>query len=335
MKFLIVGLGSMGKRRTRNLFHLNEKNIIGFDTRKDRCDEISKKYKIQTFNLFDDALNENPDAMIISTPPDLHMSYAKIALKNNIHFFTEASVVSDDMIQVIKQLNNSKIVGMPSCTMRYHPLVAKIKEILTKDEIGKPLSFFYNSGQYLPDWHPWEDYREFYVSNKETGGCKEIVTFELVWITDVFGQISSVLSDKGKISSLKADIDDIYFSLLEFKTGVKGVMSVDVINRVPIRQLKILTENATIFADWYEKSLKYFIAGDGWHTMEIDDGIAEENYIHSEKMYIEEMRTFIELIEKKLHLSYTFEDDLGILQILEAIEKSSELGIKQQISNNS
>ena len=172
MKFLVVGLGSMGKRRIRNLKQLSQNNIIGFDPRNDRCAESHEKYGIETFTDISLALKEKPDAMIISTPPDLHMHYAKIAINNKIHFFTEASVVQEEMDEVIQKLKNSNIIGSPSCTMRYHPIILKVNELIISDKIGKPLAFLYHSGQYLPDWHPWEDYRTFYVSKRKTGACR-------------------------------------------------------------------------------------------------------------------------------------------------------------------
>ena len=334
MKILIIGLGSMGKRRIRNLIQLKQNDLLGFDVREDRCEEVSKKYKVKTFVNLSDALKNNPNVLIISTPPDSHMKYAKIALENDLHFFTEASVVTDQMNETIHLLEKTSVVGMPSSTMRFHPIIIKIKEILQNEDIGKILSFFYNSGQYLPDWHPWEDYRKFYVSNRDTGGCREIVPFELVWITDIFGKISNVFSDKGKISSLDANIDDIYLSILGFENGIKGLISIDVISRAAVRELKILTENATIIADWNNKSIRYFIAGGEWKVIKIDEGKPEDNYIHGEKMYVDEMKNFLDLIRQKNLQKYTFKDDLQILKILETIEESSKTGIRQNVKYN-
>ena len=50
MKFLIIGLGSMGKRRARCLKTLKYKQIAGFDLRNDRRDEAEQKYGIKTFD---------------------------------------------------------------------------------------------------------------------------------------------------------------------------------------------------------------------------------------------------------------------------------------------
>lgn len=329
MKFLVVGLGSMGKRRIRNLKHLQQNNIIGFDLRKDRCKEAFEKYQIKTYYDIEKALKESPDAMIISTPPDLHMKYAKIAIQNKIHFFTEASVVKDDMEEVIQSLSDSEIIGLPSCTMRYHPIILEIKRILKNNKIGKPLSFLYHSGQYLPDWHPWEDYKNFYASKRETGACREIVPFELIWIVDIFGEIKSLTAIKSKVSNLETDIDDIYNVLLDLENGIQGNLTVDVISRFPYRQLKILGEEGVIFADWSNRNVSYFTKELGWKQTNVDDGVVEKNYIHGEGPYIEEMKTFLKVIRNEMPSPYTFSEDLKILKILEIIERSSNEGKRE------
>jgi len=321
----------MGKRRIRNLQYLNQGVVIGFDPREDRCKEAFEKYGIKTFDDIAVALNEKPNAMVISTPPDLHMRYAKIALDNKIHFFTEASVVQDEMVEVIQMLKKSDKIGLPSCTMRYHPIVNQIRELLVKNIIGQPLSFIYHSGQYLPDWHPWEDYRKFYVSKRETGACREIVPFELVWLIDLFGKIKTVTGRKSKLSNLEADIDDMYNVLLEFDNGIEATMTVDVIARYPYRQIKILGETGVISADWSERIVKYYTKENGWNETKTDDGDIEKGYIHGEGTYIEEMNHFLETIQNKIKQPYTFEEDLNILKILESIEKSSDKGTREFI----
>jgi len=322
----------MGKRRIRNLKHLNENDIIGLDIIEKKRDEVNEKYRIKTYQDMAEALNEKPSAMIISTPPDSHMKYAKIAIDNKMHFFTEASVMQDEMQKVIERLQDSDIVGIPSCTMRYHPMVIQVNNILKSNKIGRPLALLYHSGQYLPDWHPWEDYRKFYVSKRNTGACREIVPFEIVWLVSTFGKIISVTANMTKVSNLETDIDDIYNILLEFESGIQGNMMVDVITRYPYRQLKVFGENGVIFADWLEKIMRYYTKEAGWIDKKIEDGIVEKNYIHGESMYIKEMENFIKSIKKEILPPYSFEEDIKILKILEAIERSSKLGKRQVIN---
>jgi len=326
LKFLIVGLGSMGKRRTRNLRYLKAGKIIGFDTRYDRRREAEEKYRIKTFSEFDKAMQDRPDALIISTPPDLHVKYAMEAAKNNKHFFMEASVVDWGMNELIAECKKRDIVAAPSCTMRFNPSIKKIKKIVDSKSIGDALLFTYHCGQYLPDWHPWEDYRKFYVARKETGATREIVAFELVWLTWIFGNIDTVSCFKGKLSKLDIDIDDAYQILMKFKNGVLGHMLIDVVSRVPDRGCKIFGEEGTILWDWGVGVKVYTTKEKGWKDYPEKGGITVEGYAEKikEEPYIEEMNSFIRAIKKEEKYPYTLEEDKRILELLYAAEKSSD-----------
>ncbi len=251
--------------------------------------------------------------------------YALIDAKEEKHFFTEASVLDEGTLELIQILKKKKnIVGVPSCTLRFHPLIKKIKELVEEKVIGKILSFTYHSGQYLPDWHPWEDYRKFYVSKRETGACREIVPFELVWLTWIFGEISEVTCFKDKLTSLETNIDDIYQILLRFKEGILGHMMVDVISRIPHRLCRIISEEGEIEMDWTKKELFIYKAkSKSLEKFKEPEGKIEEGYIHSENMYIEEIKKFLDAIKGTCDFGYSFEEDLKILKILYNAEKSS------------
>jgi predicted dehydrogenase len=325
MKFLIVGLGSMGRRRIRNLQYLKAGTIIGFDTKQDRAKEAEEKYGITTFADFNEAMKNGPDALIISTPPDLHTKYARIAAENNKHFFTEASVVDTGMDELIEMCKDRKIVAAPSCTLRFNSSVQKIKQVVDNGEIGRPLAFTYHSGQYLPDWHPWEDYRKFYVAKRETGAAREIVSFELVWLTWIFGAVETVSCFCGKTSILDIDIDDVYQVLMKFKNGVFGHMQVDVVSRVADRSCRMFGEKGVIFWNWGEDVRVYTAKDKQWRSYREKKGVSVAGYDEKikEEPYIEEMKQFIKAIRKEEKYPYTLEEDKAVLQILYAAEESS------------
>jgi hypothetical protein len=66
---------------------------------------------------------------------------------------------------------------------------------------------------------------------------------------------------------------------------------------------------------------------------EISDGNIEKNYIHGNGSYVEEIKSFIKTIKEKNNPENTFGNDHKILKILDAIEKSNELGSNQIIKN--
>ncbi len=328
MKILQIGLGSMGKRRLRNLKALNEKDIIAFDLREDRRKEVEEKFGIITFANFEEALKEEPEIFIISVPPDEHLEYQIFATRNDIHFFTEASVVRDGLKEMIEMLNGKDIVGMASSTLRFHPAVKRIKNLVDKNEIGKLCTFTYHSGQYLRDWHPWEDISDYYVSKKETGGCREIVPFELSWLTWIFGEIASVSALVGNTLDMGDSIDDIYHVLITFKSGLIAHLLVDVVSRYAYRHFKLLGADGIIEWNWNNKQVGvYNPKSKEWEIYREDSGTAQGGYNPNiiEEMYIDEMKHFLNAVQKNEKDHYSFEDDLKILDLLYKIEESHQL----------
>ena len=333
IKFLVIGLGSMGKRRVRNLIALGFKdNIAGFDKSKERRAE-AKKYDITIYDNFDIALKSQiPDAFIISTPPNFHMHYGFIAAENNISCFIEASVVdSNKILELAEIIKGRDIVMAPSCTMRFYPGPLKIKELITNGAIGKVLNYNYHTGQYLPDWHPWENINDFYVSNPDTGGCREIVPFELTWLNDVFGEPKPLACVRRKLTHISANIDDIYHCILEYPNNLIGNLTVDVISRPrSTREIRILGSVGEIVYNADNNCVKYINTDmEAWEIFSLDTGTIENGYINPEEPYINEIRAFIDAIksvknERASTYPNTLEDDYKILQLLYKLEDLSE-----------
>ncbi len=333
MRILVIGLGSMGKRRVRNLQALEYANIYGYDLRKDRCIETNKKYSIEVYQDFKKAILEiNPDVFIISTPPDLHMEYAYYAYENNISCFIEASVVDAEKILKLSQLMTDKnFLIVPSCTMNYLPFVIKVKELIESNKIGTTLNINYQVGQYLPDWHPWEDIKDFYVSKRETGAGREIVPFELTWLNNLFGNPETLACIKTKLTDMDIDIDDIYHFVLRYPNNLLANITVEVVSRPrATRELRILGSNGEIAYSQDTNILKYMNTDmDDWEIIKFDLENVEKDYIYSEEPYIQEVSDFMKSVElkifnKEIIYTNTLKKDYLILQTLYSLEELAE-----------
>lgn len=324
---LIVGLGSMGKRRIRNLKHLGVESLVGCDPREDRRAEAQARYGVAVAADFAAALAARPDAVVISTPPDRHAEPMHAAARAGIPFFVEAGVPDPGLDAVAALCREKGILGAPSATMRFHPSVRNLRELVASGRAGRPLSFTHHCGQYLPDWHPWEDYRGFYVSRRETGACREIVPFELNWLTGLFGPVAQVAAQKAKLTALDADIDDIYQLQLRFESGVLGQLQVDVISRVPYRQFKLLSEEAVVTWDSTTRTVSCF-RGEAkeWEHLREPEGRVEAGYVNAEDMYIDEMRQFLDALAGRAPWPHSLADDQRILDVLLAAEESAASG---------
>lgn len=330
MKYLVIGLGSMGKRRVRNLHALGVKDVAGFDIRADRRREAREKYDIAVFDDFDLAVQAfSPQVFIVSTPPDLHMQYAYCAFDRGISCFIEASVVDADKIKELSgKLKGGNIVMAPSCTMRYYPGPLKIKELIHAGAIGKVLNVNYQTGQYLPDWHPWEKIEDFYVSRRATGGAREIVPFELTWLNDIFGKAVAVACVKAKLTEMPADIDDIYHCLLRYGGNVIVNITVEVISRPKaVREMRVLGSEGEIVFSADSNSVRYINTSMGqWKEFKLSLGTKEFQYINPEEPYIAEMKDFVAAIDTNDQSRFpnSLEDDYAILQTLYSLEQLAE-----------
>lgn len=330
VRFLVVGLGSMGKRRVRNLLALGYEQIAGFDPRQDRRAEVQSKSGIDTYDSFDSAIDAfKPEVLIISTSPAHHMMYAWASFERGLSCFIEASVVdADRILELHERTKGTELLVAPSCTMRYYPGPTKVKELLQSGVIGEPLNVNYQTGQYLPDWHPWERIEDFYVSARATGACREIVPFELTWLNDIFGMPEPLACVKAKLTDLNADIDDVYHCLLRYPKQVLANLTVEVISRpVATRELRVLGSQGEIVFSAHEQCVRYASTENPeWIRYDLDAGTVEKRYINPEEPYIAEMRDFADAVSKadKSLFPNTLLDDYQVLQTLHRLEELSE-----------
>ncbi len=324
MKILVIGLGSMGKRRIRCLKTLGYTNILGFDLREDRRVESESKYGIITLANFETLDYSEINALIISVPPDKHLDYIKTAISKNIPAFIEASVISGHTKEAIKENGNKNIFIAPSCTLQFHPIIKDIKEIIHSNRYGCLTNFTFHSGQYLPDWHPWEDVKDFYVSKRKTGGGREIVPFELTWITDIFGFPNETKGFFAKTLNVGADIEDTYAFNMKYTRGIGSVI-VDVASRFATRSLIVNLEHAQIRWNWEDGIVKVFEAErNRWIHIYQPEGKSESGYNKNiiEQMYVDEIDAFIKGIKDIKSYPNSMENDLRILELLDTIENS-------------
>ncbi len=335
-RILIIGLGSMGKRRIRNLKANGVTFITGFDLREDRREEVKKIYSIPVFQTLYEALEyTHYDAWIISVPPNIHHIYMKEALKNNTASFIEASVVDTDMIKIISEAKDKNIFFAPSYTLFFHPAIKNIAQILKKDLLGKVSNILYHSGQYLPDWHSYENVSEYYVAQRDTGGAREITPFELTWITMLFGMPERIACFYKKTIEIEGaeNIEDTYNLLMEYKEFIIN-MCVDVVSRYATRRLLINGDKKQLVWDWNKDFIElYDPMKQEWEIISFEMDKAQSGYNKNitETMYNEEIDTFLNALNNEASFINTLEKDHKVLQLLYAAERSGDTNTIQQI----
>lgn len=323
MKIAVIGLGSMGRRRIRLIKKFDPAfQIIGVDTNRERRAQSENEYQIKTYadmaKIEDDAL----DCAFVCTSPLSHSKIITRCLQAGWHVFSEINLVNDGYTENILLSKNKGLVLFLSSTFLYREEIKKIHELVSTTD--KPLNYTYHVGQYLPDWHPWESYNDFFVADKRSNGCREIFAIELPWIISAFGDIETMETTKSKMSTLKIDYNDNYLLLITHKSGHKGVLAVDVVSRKAVRNLEIFGEDLYVHWDGSPSGL-YRYDYDEKQDVNIDlyeDVDQLENYSSFvvENAYYSEVDAFFKAVTQGSVPEYNFEKDEGILEIIDRIE---------------
>ncbi len=319
MRIVVIGLGSMGKRRIRLIREMYPNYIIvGIDGRSDRRKEAREQFNIECV----DSMNsiDTADCAFICTSPLSHNGFIHECLLKGWHVFTELNLVPDgyqENIALSKAMNRTLFL---SSTFFYREEIQYIRSKVTEDQ---KWNYSYHIGQYLPDWHPWESYKDFFLGDKRTNGCREILAIELPWITGTFGEVQSVNILSDKLTDLNIDYKDNFMIQLQHKNGNKGSLIVDVVSPVAVRKLEIYSEGAYLswngtpdsVAEFDPDSKKLVSVSLLEHTEHMEGYSA----FVVENAYKNEIREFFNVVEGTAPAQYGFEQDLEILKLIDMI----------------
>lgn len=324
MRFLVIGLGSMGKRRIRLLRSYFPKiDVVGVDLTEERRKNAKEEFLIDVYSSIDEANSAKElSGVIICTSPLTHSKIILECIEKNLNVFTEINLVDDNYDEIISEANKKGVELFLSSTMLYRKEIEYIGERVKSAK--NKVNYTYHVGQYLPDWHPWENYKNFFVNEKRSNGCRELFAIELPWLYKVFGKIKDVKVNKAKISTLDINYDDTYQVMIVHENGTFGILNIDIVSRKPIRSFEVYGEDIHIFWKGTPDSLiDYDFESKKEEKIETYTSIDKNsNYSENiiENAYIDELKTYIDKINSINNEKYTFEDDKYVLSIIDEIE---------------
>lgn len=324
MRVAVIGLGSMGKRRIRLIRKYSEAiEIIGVDTNEERRKTCEKEYGIEVDSSLTNAVDKTYiDCAFVCTPPISHSEIITQCLDKGLHVFTELNLVADGYAKNMALAKLKNLVLFMSSTFLYKDEVKYIKNLIHKAK--HVLNYTYHVGQYLPDWHSWDNYKNFFAGDKRTNGCREIFAIELPWLSDVFGEIIKVEVIKSKMSSLDINYADNYLALVQHSSGCKGALAVDVVSRKAVRNLEVFGEELHIQWDGSPGGLfVYDYEAKKDNNIQLYEEIDQlDNYSSFivENPYMNEVQTFFGAVKGQMAQIYTFEEDWNIIKLIDTIE---------------
>lgn len=321
MKFLIAGLGSIGRRHLRNLVELGERDIILYRTHQATLPDADLA-EFPVVTDLDEALAQNPDAVIISNPTALHMKVAIPSAQKGCALFLEKplSVAYKEIVplqEILKKTGKPVLVGFQ---FRFHPAFQQIASWIQNGLIGRVVSANVLWGEYLPAWHPWEDYRKSYSARKDLGGGVLLTLCHPIdYMRWLLGEVASVSAFVEKISDLELEVEDLVEMTMQHEHGAVSHIHLDYFTRPKRHTLEISGSSGTIVWDETSNEVKLYQA-------EEERWLSYKPPLEFERntLFLSEMSHFLDILKNNKEPVCSFEDGARIQQIIAAAYRSAE-----------
>lgn len=303
MKVLVVGLGGIGQRHTRNLRALygDRCDIIAYRVRGggpvlsdnlqiDRPSGLEERYGIRSFDDLDAALAERPLVALICNPTSLHLPVALAAARAGCHLLVEKPIshTLEGIDELAAVVSNASLVCMVAYQFRFHPSMILAHRLFCGGIVGRPIACRAVIGEYLPGWHRYEDYRTMYASRRELGGgvvLSQIHELDLLfWF---FGRPDRAMSMGGHLSDLEIDVEDVASTVFGYP-GMVAHVHQDYLQQPPVRQFEILGSAGKMIVNLREPSVQVFDAGGDLKISE------RQETFERNTLYLDEIKCFLQ-----------------------------------------
>jgi predicted dehydrogenase len=337
MKVLMIGLGGIGQRHTRNLRALlsNGVEIMAYRVRRqmhvvtptmgaDTNRNVENEYAIRTFSDLEEALAQKPDVAFICNPSSLHVPVTLACVQADCDVFIEKPL-SDSMRgidELIHAADEHKVIAMVGYQLRFHPCLRALAETVKSGILGSLLGVRATVGEYLPNWHPYEDYRQMYAARADLGGgvvLSQIHEFDYLY--SLFGVPSRIYALGGHWSDLEIDVEDAASMLMECSFAKRPLpvqLHQDYLQSPPSRQCEVIGDRGRVVMDLHALTVSVFTRGKTTPEIRNFSGF-ERN-----QLFIDQLKHFLDCAKSRTKPVVDLHDGLQSLRMALAAKKSIE-----------
>jgi spore coat polysaccharide biosynthesis protein SpsF len=230
----VIGCGSIGQRHIRNLREAGITDITTLRSRKGHYQNLDPSLSVQEVTEWDDLLDKNPDIAIISNPTSLHLEIATRLLPHVRGILIEKPLSHslEGVSEFLQKTNDHRKTTFVGYNLQFHPVVRQIEEMIDQDLLGEPLILQCQVGHWLPDWHPYEDYRNAYTARPDLGGGVSLTLIhEIHMAMQLLGPAQTVSCLLTQFDDLPLGIDVISDMMFQHQSGAVSQLHLDFIQR--------------------------------------------------------------------------------------------------------
>jgi len=316
LKISVLGCGYWGKNHVRNFAELGFLHSV-CDPDNQISEKFAQEYGVPALS-FEDVLKDPTCAgVVIATPATLHASLAQRALEAGKHVFVEKPLTLDiaEAQALCLLARTQQRILMVGHILQYHKAYLKLKEMVSKGELGK-LQYIY--------------------SNRLNLG--KIRTEENIWWNVAPHDVSMILGLVNELPTkvyatgatfLSSQIHDIATAHLSFQNGVEAHIHVSWLHPFKQQMLVVIGDKGmAVFDDclpWDQKLSFYnshVVSKQGF--LEAIKGEQKFISLETDEPLKRECLSFIEAIKTGKPPVTDGEEGLRVLQVLTAAQESMD-----------
>ena len=253
-------MGAAGRRYLRLFDSYGVKHIDVLRSGKSTIKEDLSPVPANIYFQSDEAFKNEYDAIVVCTPSSLHFDYIKKGIEKGINILTEKPVSSNlkDLLEIKDSLGSSVKFGVCH-NLRYYPAIIKLKKIIESSEFGDPICASVQFCAYLPDWHPWEDYKTAYAGNSELGGGAALTHIhEIDYLNWFFGKPLNFNGIKSGKSFIDTDVDECTVINIEHESGAVSQVLLSLNTKPSKRTIMVYFTKGRVEADLIKHTMDYY-----------------------------------------------------------------------------
>lgn len=330
MRIGIIGCGSIGLRHINNLLHFGEKDLILCEVDPQRRKLLAAQFSFPIVSGPEELFRSHIDFTLITSPTYLHLRHALLALRHYSHLFIEKPIAHEVNAQVrhmLQQARHKKLMIFTAQNMRFHPGSVILKKIVDHNTIGKILAARIEAGFFVPDWHPGQDYRRWYMAHRSMGGGVLLDGIhEIDMISWLLGNPKDVIARARTVSDLEIDTEDIAEITLTFEHGALGNVHVDYLQRAYQRSYRLIGSEGTAEWNFHDSYVRVYRAKKKkWKKIAY-------TFRDVNQMYLSQMKYFLTVLHgRRKKDMFDGREGLRALAVAEAARLSEKTGRRVKI----
>lgn len=319
---VLVGLGSIGRRHLRNLKQIRPdiKVTLVRSGKGEKWPELELADNVVYSTQ--EAIRKKPHAAIIASPTSLHVQHALAFAEEGIHVLVEKSLsdIKDGVEKLLEVVEEKKITGLTGYVLRYDPLARTFKKLIESNKIGKILHVRVETGSYLPDWRPDQNYTKSVSASSTDGGVLLELSHELDYIHWFFGDISTIQANLTNTNYLDIDVEDCADILLKTKDKIPISLHMDFHQRHATRFCKISGSKGTALWDAVENAVI-------WKPINGEPEVNTISYDRDE-LFKNQLKHYLGCIEQNEKPFVSLYDGYYALNLIDACREANATGVR-------